>query len=43
MPIIVLGLLDLLDNLDITNDPLLSHQAFFNATLSETDHVEMSL
>ena len=34
MPIRLLGLLDLLDNLDITNNPLLSHQAFFNATLS---------
>ena len=31
-----LALLNVLDNLDITSGPLLSHQAFFNATLSET-------
>ena len=33
----LLMLLPNLDNLDDTNDPLLSPQAFLNATLSETD------
>ena len=33
----LLMLLEKFDNLDDTNDPLLSPQAFLNATLSETD------
>ena len=33
----LLMLLPNLDNLDDTNDPLLSPQAFLNATLPETD------
>ena len=38
VPLRLPGLLNVLDNLDITNDPLLAHQAFLNATLSETNY-----